>query len=378
MDLNAMRFRPDGMFRILQVSDPQDLVHARKAMLRMLDRAYDTLQPDLVLFTGDNTLGNHLLDVGPFRIETLGRSEITLRQLRRALKNILAPVEARAIPFAMIYGNHDDMNDVSKEAQFALYRAYAHCLPMNGSGADVDCDTYRIPILSADGQVRWNLWMLDSARNDGTGQHWQITEETVRWYERESARLAEENGGKPVPSLLFIHVPLPEIRGLLQPCEAETPGSVRTENGFFRLDPAKAQGTLGEPVSPCEAPCPLFGAVKRRGDVRAVISGHDHSNCFDGETDGVRMIQSGAASFRCYGSRVRGVRLFVLRENEPDRFETRYYTYDDLCGTGVRARLRYFWDADDKARQKYALLGGMTTAALTAAAAIGIRIRHGS
>ena len=60
---NTLHFRADGTFHILQVSDPQDLPHARKAMLRMLERAYDTLQPDLVLFTGDNTLGNHLHDV---------------------------------------------------------------------------------------------------------------------------------------------------------------------------------------------------------------------------------------------------------------------------------------------------------------------------
>ena len=63
MNNNNMYFRADGTFHILQVSDTQDLSTARKAMLIMLDCAYDKLKPDLVLFTGDNTLGNHLLDV---------------------------------------------------------------------------------------------------------------------------------------------------------------------------------------------------------------------------------------------------------------------------------------------------------------------------
>ena len=51
-----------GKLRIMQVSDPQDMKYVRKAMVDMLDKAYDKLKPDLVVFTGDNILGNHLLD----------------------------------------------------------------------------------------------------------------------------------------------------------------------------------------------------------------------------------------------------------------------------------------------------------------------------
>ena len=244
-----MRFRKDGTFHILQVSDPQDLVHARRAMTRMLDRAYDGLRPDLVLFTGDNTLGNHLLDIGPKRIKTVHDPAVTRRQMRRALANILEPVERRGIPFAMIYGNHDDMNDVSKQEQFAIYRAYSRCLPMNGADPSVDCDTYHIPIRSADGKTAWVLYMLDSAWNDETGQYWRIREETVRWYERTSDRLRAENGGAAVPALLFLHVPLPQTKRLCRPCAPEYPGAVRDGDGWVCLDPAKASGVLGESVS---------------------------------------------------------------------------------------------------------------------------------
>ena len=52
----------NGKFKILQVSDPQDMHYPRRSMLRMLDKAYDTIKPDLVVFTGDNVLSNHLLD----------------------------------------------------------------------------------------------------------------------------------------------------------------------------------------------------------------------------------------------------------------------------------------------------------------------------
>ena len=367
---NTMRFCADGTFHILQVSDPQDLLHARKAMKRMLERAYDTLQPDLVLFTGDNTLGNHLHDVWYFRVKTANDPAVTKEKMRRALAQILEPVQSRGIPFAMIYGNHDDMNDVSKAGQFALYRAYSRCLPMNDTDKRVDCDTYNIPILTSDGRTAWNLYMLDSAWNDEHGQFWRIKEETVRWYERTSERLRAENGGVAVPSLLFVHVPLPQTKALCRSCATDDRRAVRDGDGKVCLDTEKAQGVLGESIGACEDDAGLFDAMRAHGDVRAVVSGHDHLNCFDGVADGMRFIQSGAASFRCYGGRIRGVREFVLHADDPARFETRYLTYDMLCGTGPRAKLRYFLDADEMIPAKFALLGG---AVLTGAAALAVK-----
>ncbi|MBQ7546063.1 MAG: metallophosphoesterase [Clostridia bacterium] len=371
---NTLHFRADGTFHILQVSDPQDLPHARKAMLRMLERAYDTLQPDLVLFTGDNTLGNHLHDVWYFRVKTSRGPAATLQKMRRALAQILEPVQSRGIPFAMIYGNHDDMNDVSKDEQFALYRAYERCLAMNETDGRVDCDTYNIPILSAEGKPAWNLYMLDSAWNDAHGQFWRIKKETADWYDRTSARLRQENDDKAVPSLLFTHVPLPQTKALCRPCAPGEKGAVRDGDGWVCLDRQKAQGVLGESVGACEDDGGLFDAMCKNGDVRAVVSGHDHLNCFDGTADGMRFIQSGAASFRCYGSRIRGVREFVLHADDPAHFETRYLTYDTLCGKGFSAQVRYFLDADDMIPLRFGALG--VTLLTAAAAVIAHRIRR--
>ena len=49
----------NGKFTIIQVSDPQDLQYVRKTMMKMLNEAYDRVKPDLIVFTGDNVLGNH-------------------------------------------------------------------------------------------------------------------------------------------------------------------------------------------------------------------------------------------------------------------------------------------------------------------------------
>ena len=62
LNKNEIKFRPDGKLIVMQVSDPQDMKYVRKAMVKMLDNAYDLIKPDLVVFTGDNILGNHLRD----------------------------------------------------------------------------------------------------------------------------------------------------------------------------------------------------------------------------------------------------------------------------------------------------------------------------
>ena len=49
-----LKFNSDGKFKIMQISDAQDLPLVRKSLVRMINRACDVLQPDLVLFTGDN------------------------------------------------------------------------------------------------------------------------------------------------------------------------------------------------------------------------------------------------------------------------------------------------------------------------------------
>lgn len=356
---NTVRMNKNGKISIMQVSDPQDLIYVRRAMVRMLDSAYDNIRPDLVVFTGDNILGNHLLDARFGSRKVAEGRQATLDRMSEALGYILDPLEQRGIPFAMIYGNHDDMNDISKEEQAQFYLSRTCCLPMN-TDEPTDIDTYNIPILSSDGErTIFNLWMLDTAWHDREKDKCfeAIKKSAVDFYNRRCASLADENGGK-VPSLLFMHIPFAEQRELCMECGDGLKGSVRLRDGrSICLDKSKASGHLGEPPCVCEDEYGMFEAIRANGDVMAVISGHDHTNCFEGTVKGVRLIQTPCASFRCYGNRFRGVRMFYLDENKPGEFETQMLTYDDLCGRGIGARLRYFWDADDLIKYKAGAIG---------------------
>lgn len=371
---NTIRFNAAGKLRIMQVSDPQDMKYVRRAMVNMLDNAYDALRPDLVLFTGDNILGNHLLDARFGDAQVAGGKSATMEIMRDSIHNIVAPLEKRNIPFAMIYGNHDDRNDVSKREQADIYRSYKGCLPMNDSCNGLDDDTYNITVLPSEGdKPLFNIWMLDSAWYDKKEDRCfeRIKPETVEWYKKTSAELKENNGGEPVPSLMFLHIPLPEIENLIEPCMPDEVGAVKThKNGWCRLKPDVTRGVMGEYPSVLEDGAGLFDAVLECGDVKGIVSGHDHVNCFEGKYKGVDFIQTSCASFRCYGNETRGVRIFEFDERDPSEFITYFFNYADLCGRGTLAKLRYAVDADGYIQDKTAFIKDAASTAISSFGAI--------
>lgn len=366
---NKIKFRPSGKLIVMQVSDTQDMKYVRKAMVKMLDNAYDKIKPDLVLFTGDNILGNHLLDARFGNKQIASGKAATLKVMKESIHHICAPLEKRKIPFAMIYGNHDDMNAVSKDEQADIFRSYSMCLPMNNRNGKVDCDTYNIPVYPYEGDKPvFNMWMLDSAWYDKAQDKCfqAIKSETVEWYKETSAKLTAENGGEPVPSLMFAHIPLPEILNLVEECGPNDVGAVLThQKGWCRLKDG-CRGMMQEYPSILPESNGLFDAALECGDVKAIVSGHDHVNCFEGRYKGIEFLQTSCASFRCYGNEMRGVRVFEINQNDPSDYITYFFNYAELCGRTPSAKLRYFWDADEKEKQKAAVIAG------TAAVAAGV------
>lgn len=371
-----LKFNADGKFVIMQVSDAQDLQFVRHTMVRMLNKAYDSIEPDLVVFTGDNILGNHLRDARFGSREVIHTKEAEYKRMKKAISHICEPLEKRQIPFTMIYGNHDDVNEITKEEQAGIFRGYSMCVGLDNPDKTVDVDTFDLPVYSHSGNKKlFNLWMIDSAWYDKEADkcHTGVKKETIDWYKKRCDELTEENGGTPVPSIMFQHIPMPETIRLLKECgkddEKAVPYFRKGEaEKYMKLDGTRADGFLYEPISACEENYGQLEALKEKGDVRAIVYGHDHTNNFIGEHDGITVIQSSAASFRCYGNHLRGVRIFVLDENEPESFRTYFLTYSEICGTSIPNRVAYIWDADGCFKQKTALIAG------TAAAAVGLGV----
>ncbi|MCR4615567.1 MAG: metallophosphoesterase [Clostridiales bacterium] len=361
---------PEGRkLRIMQVSDVQDMHFIRPAAFKMLDAAYDRVKPDIIVFTGDNILGNHIDEFrfDKFRVKS---KKAVAKNIKKALTYVLEPVEKRQIPFCMIYGNHDDKNLLSKEEQAEFYKEYSCFFGLSDPDEGLDCDTCNVPIYDSAGEkVIFNLWLLDSAgKDDGNGDPYQyVTPQTVEWYKKTSSKLREENGGKPVPSLMFQHVPVIQTKELFIECDPRDPDAVKFPSGdglFYKLDLFKARGYAGEYPDTCSEDFGQLEAIREQGDVCAFVFGHDHSNSFEAEIGGVKIIQTPGASFRCYGTREsRGVRVFEIDEADPGNVSNYELGYFDLFGSTAKSEFDYFMSADEFDKKRLVSIGSAAAGA---------------
>lgn len=349
--MKDLKFK-NGRFTVLQVSDAQDMHIVRKAMVKMLNSAYDTVKPDLVIFTGDNILGNHLKDARFGNKPVIFDKEGEFSRMKTALSHILKPVSDRAIPFAFIYGNHDDWNKISKNEQAEIYKSYKYCVPFNETDNTIDCDTYYIPVYGDNGAEKLGFFMIDCAEFDKeqNKNYELIKPETVKWFIKESEHQRKRNNGKNIPSFLFTHIPLPVTETLFVKCEKDDPLAVkaRKKDEYLKLDNKKADGSAFGHCSALKDDSGLFEEAKKEGNIIAAVFGHDHNNNFTANIDGIDIIQTPCASFRCYGNDLRGVRVFNFYEENIKEYETYTLTYFELIKSNPLTRLRYLWDADDK------------------------------
>ncbi|NLP47984.1 MAG: hypothetical protein GX345_03465 [Clostridiales bacterium] len=334
-----MRFNQNGKFVIMQVTDPQDDIKPRRALVKMLNAAYDRVKPDLVVMTGDNMLG---------KIAKNKSLDEKYKIIEGVIDYLIKPLQSRNIPFAVTFGNHDDQCGITKKQQVEIYERYSNCLGFNHNDLERGRSTYNIPIMSSDGQkVAYNIWMMESAGKNEAGEYFEyVSERALDWYKKTSDSLKEENGGQLVNSLMFQHVAVPEIYELLTEVEKGTKGAVEKNGRYYLLNKEKASGFL------CEGPCVTqknfgqFETIALQGDVRALVFGHDHINAFKGNLRGVDIIQSPGASFCSYGNSLRGVSVFTLDERDTQKYESYNISYFDLMGRGLWSKAQYVFSAD--------------------------------
>lgn len=313
-DKTKLRFGADGKFKILVISDTQDTYLPVTNMLTLIQRSLDESNPDLVVFLGDQ-LKNYDSDFD------YGNTEFNVET---ALHYILAPVERRKIPFAVVFGNHDGGVGVSKEEQVKIYQKYNGCL-MVDEGDDVPgVGNYNVPIYSSkdSSKIAYNFYFMDS--HSGHEETYEsLTPEQVEWYVNTSNALKAQNGGKVVPSMQFQHIPLPAFKEI---CESD-------------------KITLGENAEEIAGPDTDSGfqlAMEKQGDVVMAVCGHNHNNTFIGSLNGIDYCFTPGCGFNEYGRDMeRAVREIVIDENSPREYETRLLTFIDLLGDTPVTHLRF-------------------------------------
>ncbi|NMN00599.1 serine/threonine protein phosphatase [Bifidobacterium sp. DSM 109958] len=315
-------------------------------------------------------------------------------KVRSCMAGFLGPVTRAGVPFAATYGNHDFQCGVLAGEQDAMYREFPGCLNPASGGADaVEPGTFALPIEASDGsgRVAMSVMMvnsgdyaddpdaagaaetagtsgtdavsalahsralysrhsraLDLADSDGYGTP---SPEALAWLADVQRTLGARNGdGRPVPSIVFQHIPPQEFYRCLKEVPAYTPNAVEGVRAFagrcYVLDreACRPGSVLGESIGCPDVNCGEVETLREAGGYFALFCGHDHKNAFVGRVDGIDLGYAPTCGFASYGpaSRMRGVRLFEFHESDPSAYVTRMLTYGALVGRFSGNELRVF------------------------------------
>jgi hypothetical protein len=147
-----LRFRADGSFKILAISDLHYVAAPNAHALDLTESLIAAEQPDLVIVTGDNISG---ADCG------------SADEVRAAIANVAEVMERMRTPWAVTLGNHDqehvERTNISREQVFAIYETYPHNRNRGRvrglHGAGNQC----ILLSGSDGRTPvFALWLIDS------------------------------------------------------------------------------------------------------------------------------------------------------------------------------------------------------------------------
>lgn len=292
----TLRFRNDGTFKILQLTDihfqPEAGPEYAARYNTLIDGLLEAEKPDLVVVTGDVLYWSN-------------------RPMNEYFDAAVAPMIRHQVPYAFVMGNHDAESTFTGQDVFTHLQSKPYSVSQTGPAALGASGNYAIEIHGKDGATSSVLYMLDSHDHadrmpDATprenGAYAWLTADQVRWYGETSEAFTRQDNGMPVPSLMFFHIPLQEY------------------NAAWRH---RASGNRLEDESPQGRNTGMFSAIEAHRDVMGVFVGHDHTNDYVGSLNGVALGYGRKTGLSVYGPAPleRGGRVIVLHEGKKE-FDT--------------------------------------------------------
>jgi hypothetical protein len=256
-DFKTLTKAQGGEFRILQLADTQLNGNATEmqSALDMITKGVEQSKPQLLVLTGDQVEG----------MDNEKRAGILISHL-----------DSLGVPYAMTMGNHDGEGVLPNPKIGELYASGKNSLFEAGPGNVHGTGNYGLNITDSEGNVLYALIMLDSNRYRSGGKGYDyIYSDQIDWYSWYVHGI-NEAVGKTVPSMLFFHIPLPELNDI----KAE----------WMATDPAAAKDAFREPVCCPAENTGLFARAKSLGSTTHIIVGHDHVNLLDYDYQGIHCV----------------------------------------------------------------------------------------
>ena len=302
-------YREDGTFTVLQITDTHFICGDSRSdpCMACVKESIEAVRPDLIIHTGDIIFARPALE---------------------ALKTILAPVSESGIPFAVALGNHDAEYDATREEVYSFIRDMKGCVNLPPKEGIYGCSN---DVITLGGDKPDRVFYLFDSGNSVTIKTREdkfsydyIRGSQIAWYRAHSERFTAANGGQPVPSVAFFHIPLRET------AEGVAAGGELIGNNC-------------EPSCPSDINSGLLAQFLEMGDVEAVVNGHEHDcdyvlkygpmfyiygRCSGGGTVYYRLGKDGA-----FGEPIPGCRVFSFKKGEPG-----FHTWVRILGGEIQQK----------------------------------------
>lgn len=304
-----LRFK-NGKFKIVLFTDIHGKMTFDRRTVKCLEVITEKFKPDLILLGGDNVCGDDCLP--------------TEQLFRNSFNDVANIFESRKIPWAHVYGNHDDEIGLTPEEQQHIYESYEYCVSKRGPRDIHGVGNYMLPIKDSEGEkIKFNVWGMDSLHisssingnktvlknhfGDGSGAS-HCRADQIAWYWNAS-KLLEEHCGEKIPSIMYFHKPIFEFNLIVK-------NTVETH----------MYGEHREEICAPEFNYGLLSFAAERGDVKGIYCGHDHSNNFEGTYAGIHLGYCGGLGYNIgMHPFMRGCRIFEIDESNPALYKTYIY-----------------------------------------------------
>ena len=268
------RVRKDGRFKILQVSDMHlstglglcrhefpatAKCEADPRTIEFVSEVLDSEKPDLVVLSGDQVNGE------------------TAPDAQSAMFKMADLFVSRSIPFALIFGNHDDEGSLSRPELMGLAESLPYSLSEAGPARVDGTGNYVVEILArgTSHHSALTLYLLDTHSYSPDEAHYKgydwLKPSQIAWFRETARSLHSSSAHKDYAhhhlDMAFIHIPLPEYR---------VPEKKVPDSGDW-LEPPTAPGFNSG-----------FKDALVENGIFAVSCGHDHANDYcsiDGHSD---------------------------------------------------------------------------------------------
>ncbi|MBQ7983724.1 MAG: metallophosphoesterase [Clostridia bacterium] len=239
----------------VHMSDTGYRIKENPKMLKTVECLIREVKPDLITVTGDIVCG-----------------DATYHSIRRFTDFM----ESFDIPWAPVFGNHDDEGNCDLQYLADMMLKSPHCIMKKGD-PEMGVGNYVVNI-TEEGRIVTSLFMMDS-------HHGLVNAKQMAWFSALAAQLNEEseNGAE---AAVFLHVPTAEYEYAYNAAYDPETKSYRDGYEAFGEKYEKVCCAWRDDVPYEEG---FFGILKDAGCVKHIICGHEHMNDFSIVWDGIRL-----------------------------------------------------------------------------------------